>query len=87
MFAVDDSVVVTAGRWICCSNGWRDFKIDKSRMGRCMNCRMVTRVRQLEEMVLSLLGLEKKGIYVELSYWFDDILARVNGVEISPSVI
>lgn len=84
---VDDFVVVIVGRWICYINGWWDFKMDFSRMASCINCKNVTNVRQLEENVAKLYGLCRLGICVELSYWFDDILVRAQGLEIPPNII
>lgn len=85
---VDEYVVVTAGRWICYINRLWDFKIDMSRMARCISCKNVTSVRQLEESVAKVLyGVCRLGIWVELSYWFDDMLVRVQGKEISACII
>lgn len=47
----DDNIVLNAGTWVRLSNGGFDFKIDMSRMARCVNCRKIVGIDALRSNV------------------------------------
>jgi len=67
-FAVDDIVVVQAGRWILYSTGEWEFKLDSCGHGRAMSLMGLITLRDLELKVRHIFGLEKPSISLELSY-------------------
>jgi len=47
----DESCVSMVGRWICYSNGWWDFKVDKTRPGKAINCEKIQTFKSLEQVL------------------------------------
>lgn len=85
--AVDDIVVVQAGRWILYSSGDWDFKMDTYRQGRCVKVGGINSLTELESKVREIYGMERLTISVELSYLFEDKLALMAGSSPAPSTI
>ncbi|KAG7620541.1 hypothetical protein ISN44_As04g015350 [Arabidopsis suecica] len=50
-FGDDESCVSMVGRWICYSNGWWDFKVDKTRPGKAINCEKIQTFKSLEQVL------------------------------------
>jgi len=86
-FAVDDFVVVQAGRWILYSTGEWEFKMDSYRHGRAMRLMGLKNLRDLELQVRHLFGMENLSISLELSYIFEDQIALLAGVQPGPTMI
>jgi len=83
----DESCVSMVGRWICYSNGWWDFKVDKTRPGKAINCEKIQTFKSLKEILRRRFSMVGHDVFVEMSFWADDVLVRLNGQETPPTEI
>ncbi|BAB02615.1 unnamed protein product [Arabidopsis thaliana] len=86
-FSGDESCVSMVGRWICYPNGWWDFKVDKTRPGKSINCEKIDTFKSLEEVIRRRFSMVGHDVFVEMSYWANDVLVRLNGQETPPTEI
>ncbi|CAD5324598.1 unnamed protein product [Arabidopsis thaliana] len=83
----DDTVVAQAGRWILYSSGEWEFKMDTFRQGRCLRMSDLKCLVDLKLKVKEIFKMEKRTVFVELSYMFEDKLAVLRGIEEGPTQI
>lgn len=69
-----------AGRWIRYANGRWDFKLDMSRFGRCINCKSIGGVQELQREINNAFRVDIRKVFTELStYLAEDAVAQPNG--------
>lgn len=74
---MDAFVVVTADRCIRESRPG-DFKIDKSFMGKCINCKNNAGVDGLKNVIVGEYGLDGRFVSLKMCYWVEDALIELN---------